>query len=627
MAMSSTKMQKVHAGWAGSGIFASPDKRNVVLCLLLIVATLALYNPVNRNPFINCDDDRYITENPYIQGGLNWATVKWALTSTQQGGFWHPLTWLSHALDIQLFRLNPAGHHFVSLLIHSLNLALLFLLLASATRRMWPSFLVAALFAVHPLNVESVAWAAERKNVLSAFFFLAAIGAYGWYALRPRWKRYAAVAGLFLCGLASKPMAVTLPLALLLLDYWPLERVSEANETTAPKATRLSWGALVAEKIPLMILSVATSLVTLVAQKAAGATRSTAQFSLSVRLQNAVVAYATYVAKIVWPSHLTPVYPHPGASLSAWQVGTSAAFLLAVTGLALLGGRKYLLVGWLWFLGTLFPTIGLIQVGDQALADRFAYIPEIGIFVIIIWGLSEILDAKKVALAWRAVPLVVVFLALAATTHRQIGYWRSSHDLWSHALQVTQNNFIAEDNLGGALILEGKEEEAFPHFEAAAQINPDDPMSRSNLGTYYQTHNQMREAVSQYEAAVKLTSDPDLLALTYANLGAAYRSLGEDGQAQKNFEQSLRLNPNQFNAWLGLGLLAQKQGKFDEAISDLSRSVEVKPTAQGYFELGRIQAQAGHVPEALDDYEQALRISPDFTAAQQAADALRRQKR
>jgi Tfp pilus assembly protein PilF len=626
MATTATKLQATKAGLPDGGLFSSPAKRYAVLSLLLILATLILYNPVTGNSFINCDDDRYITDNPYIRSGLNWQTFKWALTSTAQGGFWHPLTWVSHALDIQLFHLNPAGHHFVSLLIHSLNAALVFLLLAYATKRLGTSFLVAALFALHPLNVESVAWAAERKNVLSTFFFLVTVGAYGWYATHPNWKRYLAMAGLFVCGLASKPMVVTLPFVLLLLDYWPLQRFGrcESSRWSVEVAAKpLSFSAAVIEKLPLLVLSGLASLITVFAQKAAGATR---QFPLNVRLENAVVAYATYLQKLMWPSHLTPVYPHPGDSLAAWQITLSVAVLAAVTGLALFSSRRYLIVGWLWFLGILFPTIGLIQVGDQAMADRFAYIPELGIFVMIVWTLADLLDTRKIQLAWRIGPSAAVLLLLSVMTHRQIAYWHSSYALWSHAVRVTKNNFIAEDNLGGALLLMGKEEEAYPHFETAAEINPRDPLSHSNLGTYAQSHGHLQEAVIQYQTALALTSDAGLLAQTYANLGVAQRSLGEDTEARNSFNQSLGLNSQQYNAWLGLGLLAQKEGKAQEAILDLSRSVELQPTAEGYLQLGRVFAQTNRRAEALAAYEQALKISPEMPEAQQALDALKQQR-
>jgi protein O-mannosyl-transferase len=607
-----------------ASLFADPQKRNKIVCLLLAMVTLAFYNPVNRHPFVNYDDDRYVTENPHVRQGLTADTFTWALTSTEQAN-WHPLTWMSHALDCSLYGLNPVGHHFTSILLHAVNVILLFLLLMWATERLAPSLFVAALFALHPINVESVAWVAERKNVLCTMFFFLTLWAYGWYARKPDWKRYLAVTALFAAGLASKPMVITLPFVLLLLDYWPLARVrgggAEADKNTFP------WSRLVLEKLPLLALSAASAVITMQAQQAGGAIRTTAEFSFGTRIATAIWAYAMYLWKMVWPARLAPLYPHPADSLPAWQVLVAAVVLLAITAVAWrFRSRRYLLVGWLWFLGTLVPVIGLVQVGEAAMADRYAYIPQIGIFVMIAFGVADWAEQRKFSF-WPAVLAAAIFVAFALITHRQIGYWQSNYDLWSHALAVTQSNFVAENNLGGALILEGQEEEAHPHFEAAARINPKDPMSRNNLGIYFQKHNQMREAVAQYEAAVSLTSDSGFLAQAYANLGAAHRALGEDEEAHKSFDQSLRFNPNQSNAWLGLGRLAQKQGKFDEAISDLSRSVELQPTAQGYFELGQTFSQTGHIPEAMDAYQQALKISPDLVEAQQAADALRRQKK
>ena len=379
---------------------------------------------------------------------------------------------------------------------------------------------MAALFALHPINVESVAWVAERKNVLCTMFFFLTLWAYGWYARKPDWKRYLAVAALFAAGLASKPMVITLPFVLLLLDYWPLERVRGAHDESDRTAT-LPWSRLVIEKLPLLALSAASAVITMQAQQAGGAVRTTSEVSFGSRIANAIWAYAMYLWKMIWPARLAPLYPHPGDSLAAWQVVVAAAILLAITAMAWrLRTRRYLLVGWLWFLGTLVPVIGLVQVGDAAMADRYAYIPLIGIFVMIAFGVADWAKSRQYGF-WPAVPAALILAALAFTTHRQIDYWQSSVDLWSHTLAVTENNFIAEDNLGGALILEDKEEEAHPHFEAAARINPKDPMSRSNLGIYFQTHNQMREAIAQYEAAVHLTTDPGFLAQTYANLGAA----------------------------------------------------------------------------------------------------------
>jgi tetratricopeptide (TPR) repeat protein len=607
-----------------ANLFADPQKRNKIVCLLLAVITLALYNPVNRHPFVNYDDDRYVVNNPHVRQGLTADTIAWSLTSTEQAN-WHPLTWMSHALDCSLFRLNPTGHHFTNILLHVVNVILLFLLLMWATNRLGPSLFVAALFAMHPINVESVAWVAERKNVLCTTFFFLTLWAYGWYARRPSYGRYLAVAGLFACGLASKPMVITLPFVLLLLDYWPLNRVAASAEDTGN--SKLPWSTLALVKLPLFVLSLASAVITMQAQRAGGAIRTTTEVSFGARIATAIWAYAMYLWKMVWPARLAPLYPHPGDSLAAWQVLVAALVLIAISTMVWrLHARRYLVVGWLWFLGTLVPVIGLVQVGEAAMADRYAYIPLIGIFVMIAFGGADWAESKQRGF-WPVIPASAIVVAFAITTHHQIGHWQSNYDLWSHTLSVTENNFVAENNLGGALILQDREEEAHPHFEAAARINPKDPMSHSNLGIYLQKHGQMREAIKEYETAVSLTSDPGLLAQTYANLGAAHRALGDDEQAHKDFEQSLRFNPNQYNAWFGLGLVAQKQGKLDEAISDISRSVELQPTAQGYLELGRMLAQAGHVPEALDVYQQALKISPDLVEAQQAADALRQQKK
>jgi protein O-mannosyl-transferase len=587
---------------------------------VLALVALALYNPVNSHPFVNYDDDRYVTQNPHVREGLTASTVKWALTSTAQAN-WHPLTWTSHALDCSLFRLNPAGHHFTSVLLHALNVMLLFLLLMWGTSRLGASLFVAALFAVHPINVESVAWVAERKNVLCTLFFFLTLWAYGWYVRKPGWNRYLAVGGLFAAGLASKPMVITLPFVLLLLDYWPLQRVQGDGKVPT------NWSQLILEKMPLFALSTASAVITMIAQKSGGSIRTTTEFSFGSRIANAICAYAMYLWKMLWSAHLAPLYPHPGNSLPVWRVVTAALVLIAISAAVWrFRNRRYLLVGWLWFLGTLVPVIGLVQVGEAAMADRYAYIPLIGIFVMIAFSVDEWVRAKNFGL-WPCIPAAAVLIALAAVTHRQTGYWQSNTELWAHALAVTQNNFVAEDNLGGALILEGKEEEAHSHFEAAARINPRDPMSRSNLGTYDQNHGRMREAEANYQAAVDLTSDPSLLAPTYANLGAAQFAQGEDEEASQNFEKSLQYNPGQFRAWIGLGQLARKQGKLQEAINDFSHSVEAQPTGQGFLELGRTLAQAGRNAEALQAYEQALRISPDMADAQTAADELRQKGR
>ncbi len=584
----------------------------MVLCLLIVVVTLALYNPVNQHPFVNYDDPGYITDNHHVRQGLSWDGIVWAFTTTEQAN-WHPLTWISHEIDYSLFHLNPAGHHFVNLLIHALNAALLFLLLMWGTKRLGASLLVALLFALHPINVESVAWIAERKNVLSTLLFLLALGAYGWYAIKPSVQRYLAVAVLFAMSLMAKPMMVTFPFLLLLIDGWPLERLKENT-----------IGKLAREKLPLLALSIASSVITMIAQQAGGATRSTMQFSLGARLENAIVAYALYLWKTIWPAQLAPMYPYPADGTRAWQVFLALIVLAGIsTFVFVFREKRHLLMGWLWFLGTLVPVIGLVQVGDQAMADRYAYVPLVGIFVMIAFGLADLARARNIGLTPRAAVIAAVSLALCFATNRQLGYWSNNLYLWSHTLAITQNNFIAENNMGGALLLAGHPDEAHQHFLRASQINPHDPMSRSNLGAYAQEHGDLRQAVDEYETTVRETSDPALLASTYANLGGAYRDLGDHAKAQDSYDHALRLNPNQFNAYLGLGRLLEKEGKLEDAIANYSRSVAITPSESGYLRLGHALEQVGRRPEALAAYQEALNIAPDST---EAAAALARLK-
>ncbi|HLZ40334.1 MAG TPA: tetratricopeptide repeat protein [Candidatus Sulfotelmatobacter sp.] len=604
-------------------MFAAPGRRALALSLLLIVLTLTVYKQAIHFPFINFDDDRYVTQNPQVQSGLSWQTVKWALTSTSEAN-WHPLTWMSHALDCQWFGLNPAGHHLTSILLHALSAVWLFLFLWSATRRMAPSFFVAAIFALHPVNVESVVWIAERKNVLSTMFFLLTLGAYVWYAQKPDWKRYLAVASLFVAGLASKPMLVTLPFVLLLLDYWPLRRFHGSIESGEMPAQQTSVGMLLIEKLPLFALSAASALVTIRAQRAAGAV-IVSSFPLAVRLKNAFYCYLLYSGKAIWPAKLAPLYPHPGYSLPNWKPVIALLFLAAVSALVVkFRAHRYLAVGWLWFLGTLVPVIGIVQAGNQAMADRYAYIPLIGLFVIIAWAIADAAERLKLRLVWKTLPAVVLLAALSAVAYRQIGYWRSSLDLWGHTLRVTKNNFVAEDEFGGALAQLGRTDEAYPHFVRAARLAPTDPVAHTNIGFYLYQHGRAAEAVPHFKLAATQTSDARVLATTYADLGSAYYDLRDDSRAQESFERSLQLNPNQFSAWLGMGLLAERQGKLQDAMRDFAVSLKIQPNAQGYLGLGRTLAETGNKAQALTAYELALKMSPDLVEAQRGAAALRR---
>ena len=586
---------------------------------------MLLYNPVNRHPFINYDDDRYIVQNTHIRG-LSWETIRWAFTTTAEAN-WHPLTWISHALDYQLFHLNAGGHHLDSLVLHAVNVVLLFLLLQSATKRVGRSLLVAALFAVHPLNVESVAWVAERKNLLCTFFFFLALWAYGWYVQKPNWRRYLAVAALFAMGLMSKPMVITLPFVLLLLDYWPLGRIQGTPTTALPDQQSIPQAPLTKlflEKVPLLALSAASAWITMYAQQAGGAVRSAGQFPLSIRVENSIVAYAAYLWKMIWPAHLAVLYPHAGNSLPGWQIGLGSVVLLGISALALrYRSQRYLTTGWLWFLGTLVPVIGLVQVGYQSMADRYTYIPLIGIFVMLVWGLAELADHRKLGLAWRLVPAAVMLLSLSGAARRQLSYWDSGLDLWSHTLAVNPNNFIAEDNLGDSLLTAGKPDEAYTHFRRAAEIMPRDPWSHGNMGAYLQQQGRLQEAIAEYRTTLSLSRDRVMIALTNANLGSAYRDLGDDKDALESYNEAIDINPYQANAYFGRAVLYRKQGKLAEAIRDFSKAVELQPTAEGYVRLGQVLAQAQRREEALAAIDQALKISPESAEAQQAAAALK----
>ncbi|MGO9345163.1 MAG: hypothetical protein ACLPZJ_02000, partial [Terriglobales bacterium] len=516
-------------------IFRSPAQRKLVLSLLLVVVTLAVYNPVSRNGFVNFDDDRYVTGNPHVLAGLRGSTMAWAFTSFEQAN-WHPLTWLSHALDCQLFQLNPVGHHYTNLLLHVANALLLFLILQWFTGYTARSLMVAALFALHPLNVESVAWVAERKNVLCMFFFLLAIAAYGWYVRRPGVARYLSVAVLFAMALMAKPMAITLPLLLLLLDYWPLGRLRFPGDVESSDDARFASCAqfaatLCVEKLPLLALSAGSAVITMIAQRGGGAVLTSAARSPLLRFENVIVSYARYIQKAIWPSHLAALYPYPHA-LPAWEVAASAIFLLTVTYTVLrYRQHRYLAVGWFWYLGTMVPMIGLVQVGNQAMADRYAYLPLIGFFIVVVWAAAEWASARQLSARYMAAAGLAILVAFSAVTRIQLGYWHDDFSLWSHTLAVTRNNYVAENNFANALVGQGRIEEAIIHFRTASVLEPLDPTSQLNLGIYAEQHGDLTQAAVRYDATLQLATDTQLRATAYANLGTVYFALHDYGRA------------------------------------------------------------------------------------------------
>jgi protein O-mannosyl-transferase len=580
-------------------------RRNLVLCLLLAAATIGVYFPVGHHPFIEYDDQSYVTENPHVQSGLTWETFTWALTSTDASN-WHPLTWLSHAADVSLFGLNPAGHHWTSLLIHVVNVILLFLLLQRATGAMWQSFLVAALFALHPMNVESVAWIAERKNVLSTTLFFLTLAAYGWYAQRPSVRRYAAVAGLFTLGLAAKPMVITLPFVLLLLDFWPLQRI---ENWTAPSenfpAQQAPSARLAIEKLPLLVLSAASAMITVATQNVAEI--STQALPLSVRLPASLYAYGVYIWKTFWPVNLALIYPHPGRTLGLWRPLFAALMIVVVTIAAWKqrSARPYLIVGWFWFLGTAVPIIGIMQVGVQVVADRYAYLPLLGLFVMIVWDFSSLADAVKLERGPLAAVAAIALAILSFLTWRQVGYWRSSTDLWAHALQVTENNSMAEEFLSNSLYREGRYEESMAHLRTYAALEPLDPGAHVRVGADFQDHGQIPEAIREYEQAIRGSAtltrfgaesalDSRMLAMTYLNLGLAYAQMGDSAKDAENTRKALNADADAVR----------------QMVQDLARGLTSSPTSAGFVRLGMILTQLGQASEAQQAFARARQIEP-----------------
>ncbi len=603
-----------------------------ILALVLAAATVILYAPVRHQPFVNYDDDAYVTGNAHVQSGLTWNTVKWAFT-TYEFVNWHPLTWISHALDYQMFQLDPGGHHETSVALHVLNTLLLFWVLLRATGSPGPSLVVAALFALHPINVESVAWISERKNLLSTLFFLLGLGAYCWYARGPRVTRYAAVAALFALGLMAKPQVITFPFVLLLWDYWPLQRMF-ADPTGAPSensatipAKSFSW--LIAEKVPLFAICVASAVITLRAERTGGTLSGIYFHPFSLRLQNAIVSYVRYVGKAFWPSRLALYYPYPSAdSLMRWQVIAASVFLVAVTALVIVKRRRrYLLVGWLWFLGTLVPMIGLRQVGIQAMADRYAYLSFIGLFIMVCWGVLGWTRQRHIPMAAPAAVSIVVLVALAVLTHRQLAYWDDNVKLWSHAVAVTKNNYMAEDHLGGALLADGQMELAMPHFYRAVAIHPGDPESNLNIGVYEQQQRNFPQAIVRYNQVISATQDSAILnaavrGKAFDNMGYLYHELGDLPHARESFAGAVASDPQFAKAWIGLGLVNQKSGNLGAAIQAYSQAMKLQPSDWGYLLLARALERSGDNPAALSAIRQAQALTHNFENAQRGADRL-----
>ncbi len=602
--------------------FAADQQKSILLALSLVVLVLALYLPSLWNGFVNYDDPDYVTRNAHVLHGLNWENVVWSFGTHNPAANWHPLTWISHMSDVQVYGLKPWGHHLTNVLLFAADVVLLFLFLAGVTGRVWPSAAVATFFAVHPINVESVAWVAERKAVLSVFFMMLALIAYAWYAKRVTVGRYALVAVLFALALMSKVMIFTLPFAMLLLDYWPLDRFSCKSEGGETLSFWSSFFALMKEKIPLFLLAAAAGWITFGIHRKEGAL--TASMPFAWRLKNVIYSYAIYLWKAIWPTRLAAFYPHPENRLPLWQVAVAALVLLSISALVWkYREKKYITVGWLWYLGTAFPMIGLIQSGRQGMGDRYAFLPLLGVFVAVVWLAADLGGKWELSPAVAAGGFAAVLLPLLFLAHRQIGYWKDSETLFSHALRVTTHNGIAENNLGTALMEKGDAAGAFPHFQAAVQYAPDLASAHYNLGVVLHRMNELPDAAAQYRLAIANAGDPAEAAQAHNNLGVLYLGLNNFTIAKAELDKAISLNPNEVNSYIARGTIELQGGKTDDAIADFTQACTRVPSPVAFYWLGRAEAAKGDFPRAKQAFQAALQLAPGLKEAQAQLDSLK----
>lgn len=600
---------------AGSQPFAA--------CLLLVVITLGVYWSVTTHGFVDYDDSDYVTGNPHVQAGLSWAGVKWAFTTVQVSN-WHPLTWLSHMLDVTLFGQSATGHHLTSLLFHGANAVLVFLVLRAFTGAGWRSLWVAGLFALHPLHVESVAWVSERKDVLSAFFGLLTLL---WYARFAKFRvpssefwvgakaAYGLALACFALGLLCKPMFVTLPFVMLLLDWWPLGRVSGAGRQVpsleaAQHPPRTTVFRLVAEKLPFFALCLVSSVITFLVQRKGGAVSPLESLPMPARVANALVSYARYLGKTFWPDNLSILYPHPG-HWQAWQVVGAVGLLLVLTAGAVCARKQmpFVFVGWFWFVGMLVPVIGLVQVGIQSMADRYTYVPLLGIFIALAWSVGALVERWPRLRMICGVTAVLAAGACAVLTVRQVGVWANSETLFRHAVRVTENNYLAYNNLGFYLTGQGRGDEAMTNYEASLKINPNYADARNNLGHALAERKKFAEAIVQYRAGLR--SSPDKVEI-HNNLGNALAETGEMDGAMAEYRFVLQRNLEHADAHNNLGIALAMQGKLSEAIEHFNQALRFKPTDAGaHGNLGNAFAVERKFDDAITHYRQALKLSPN----------------
>jgi tetratricopeptide (TPR) repeat protein len=599
------------------------------VALALLVVTFGVYSQVRHFQFINYDDPEYVVANSHVRAGLTGAGIAWAFTSYDAAN-WFPLTWITHMLDVQLFGLDSGWHHLTNVVLHCAAALLLFAALKRMTGARWPAAFVAFVFALHPLHVESVAWVAERKDVLSAFFWCLTLWCYARYVERPSARRYLPVVLTFGLGLMAKPMIVTLPFVLLLLDYWPLRRELRPN--------------LLIEKLPLFALAFAVSLVTYLAQHGGGAVAAVSGIPLDARLANAVVAYVTYLCDFFWPAGLSVFYPYAPA-LPGWQVAGSAAVLAGISYLAVRywRTRPWLAVGWFWYLGTLVPVIGLVQVGAQSHADRYTYLPMIGVSILLAWGAADLVAWRRVSRALAC----ALSVACVALTWVQVQYWANSETLFPHTLRNTTGNYVIHNNLANYYLEQHRNEEARDQATDALAIRPYYVDARVNLGTALQRLGNPVAAEAEYRRALEIQPAnvaalsglgaslaveqrpgealaalqaavqhaPDCADCHY-NLGKVLSMMGRNDEAATELATALRYRPDNADAHLALGIVLAAQGKLDQAVTEFAADVRLRPTdANSQYNLAIALARLGRLPEAIEHFREAVRLKPDFDAA------------
>jgi tetratricopeptide (TPR) repeat protein len=642
---------------------AGIQKKNLnltLICLALVLLTIIAFWPVKNCDFINFDDNLYVYENGYIQNGVSWHFIKWAFSAdSSKVGHWHPITWLSLMLDYKFFGLNPSGYHLMNLLFHILNTILLFLIFQRMTKALWQSAFVAALFAIHPLHVESVAWVTERKDVLSTFFWMLTMGAYVFYVERKTFSRYFIILVLFTVGLMSKAMLVTLPFVLILLDYWPLNRF----QATQPSSDSLGkWQrihGLVWEKIPIFVLAGVFSVIPILAAKNAHAMNTSLSFI--ERFGNAFQSYVLYLRKMVWPSDLAFFYPYP-VTLHVWQILVAVLILTMISAFALWErkNRPYLLFGWLWYLSTLLPVIGIIQAGEQAYADRYTYIPLIGVFIMITWGITSLKNKLPYSKILWGIVASILIVTLVVVTRIQVSFWQNSETLMTHALVATEDNYVAYDhlamnmkrqgrieealtnlteairanpsyaeahnNIATILGMQGRMDEAMAHLVKAMQINPNDAAPYNNMGNIIFYMKNVEGAIKYYSKALEI--DPEY-AEANNNIGAILTSQGKLEEAKSHILIALQNKRDYADAYYNLALILISEGKLDEAAKNLSDLVYSNPGMyKAHYQLGVIAARQGKYDEAVAHFQDTLHLRPDFDRARNDLEnALNRQKR